>query len=503
MIAIDDNPPEADCSAALPNFRAVRLAIRTRWARPNRIPGHVIANVLRGALGLTLRKLVCPEGWLNNDCHSCPLYDECAYGRLFAPTPPADADRLRLQQDLPRPFVIEPPDYFGNPNLEIRNPNNGCGRSPHNGCGRSPDRATPATAGLLDDATLENPKSEIQNPSDGLAFRLMLFGDAIDSLPYFVSTLDRLGHDGMGRDRVPFTIEQIVAQHPAGDEVLFACGSNVVHLPQRTITLDDLLAPPWPEQRTCCDQSPNDSCGQSPDDSCGRSPDRATDQTAGLPNANAIRRQALFNLGLVEQTQNPKSKIQNPHSGQPRLMLQFLTPLLLKSGSRMENGRHVPAREIRDRPPFGVIIRRLRDRLSSLCAFFGEPWQHPDFAAIGALADTVVLVDSHTRWLSRDRRSTRTGQQHEISGLVGQAVYEFPDEQTFATLAPLVRLAELVHVGKHAPWGNGAVRGTRVYRQHIHVVSDVRISELSLCKRQHERREPRGRSQASPLSPSQ
>jgi hypothetical protein len=411
-------PPTA---AEVPTIRAVRLEVRTRWQRPNIIPGPFLANTIRGALGLTLRKLVCPEGWLNHDCHPCPLYTECAYGQVFAPTPPADAVQLRLQQDLPRPFVIEPPGL-------------------HPG-----DRVTP----------------------EGLTFRLMLFGDAIDRLPYFISTLDRLGHDGMGRDRIPFNIEQIATLHPAGDEVLFTHGSSVVRLPQRCITLDDLLSVPWPEERSCGQSPDPQSCGRSPDPCCGRSPDRATAPTAGLPNADEVRRRALADLGLVDEILNPQSKIGNANKGGPQLRLEFLTPLLLKSGSRMEHGRHVPAREIRDRPPLGVIVRRLRDRVSALCAFFGEPWQHPDFAAIGRMADTVALVESHTRWLTRDRRSTKTGHQHEISGLVGHAVYAFPDEETLAALAPLLKLAELVHVGKHAPWGNGAVRVGRVERGEL------------------------------------
>lgn len=365
----------------LPAIRALRLEVRTRWRRPNVIPGHVLANVLRGALGITLRQLVCPEGWHDNPCHPCPLYAGCAYGQVFAPTPPEDAAQLRLQQDLPRPFVVEPP-------------------------GLDPDeRVTDA----------------------GLTFRLMLFGSARESLPYFISTLDRLGHDGLGRDRVPFDIEHIVARHPRGDEVLYTGGSTTVTLPQQVLTTDDLLDVPWP----------------------------TLPAPAAAP--SAARRRILSKLGLTDNAVNDRP----PDPGRPRIQIKFLTPLLLKSGSGVDDrGRRIPAQEIRERPPFGVILRRLRDRLSALCTFFGDPWRHPDFAALGAAADRVELLHAHTQWLTRDRRSTRTGQAHEISGLIGNATYEFPDEATFASLSPLLRIAELVHVGKNAPWGNGAVRVT-------------------------------------------
>lgn len=376
---------------SLPSIRAVRLEVRTRWARANMIPGPLVANILRGALGITLRKLVCPEGWLDHHCPDCPLYRQCAYGRVFAPTPPADSTQLRLQQDLPRPFVIEPP-----------------GLHPE-------DRITP----------------------EGLTFRVMLFGSAIDDIPYLITTLDRLGSDGLGRDRVPFRIEKITSRHPTGDETLYADGSQSVCLPKRVITTDDLLATPWPVESLV------------------------------RPGTYEIRQRILARMGQSgnETGHTPRGNVGSAAMDPacPRLKLKFMTPLLLKSGSGVTaDGARIPAEEVRDRPPLGVIVRRLRDRLSALCNFFGDGWACPDFAAWGEVADTVTITSSHTRWLTRTRRSTRTGQSHEISGLVGQTTYEFPNRSTFDALTPLLRVGELIHVGKNAPWGNGGIRGTQL-----------------------------------------
>lgn len=360
-----------------PRIQAIRLQIRTRWKRPTTIPGPVIANVLRGALGITLRRLVCPADFFDDPCAPCPLYQDCAYGQVFMPTPPPDSEHLRLQQDLPRPFVIEPPGL--DPNEPV----------------------TP----------------------DGLTFRLMLFGTAINRLPYLISTLDRLGHDGLGRDRVPFQIEQITSCHPKGDETLYASGSSSVTLPRQLITTDDLLSVPWP-----IEQSP---------------PLETTD----------VRRRVLARMGVA----NGNSTIAPADPNKPRIKIKFLTPLLLKSGSSLnEDGSRVAAQEIRERPPFGVLIRRLRDRLSSLCTFFGERWDHPDFASLGTLADQVAIVDSQTTWLNRNRHSTRTGQSHEISGLVGHTTYLFLDVSVLEDLMGLIQFGRLIHVGKNAPWGNGA-----------------------------------------------
>lgn len=343
---------QCESNSPWPEVSALRLAIDVRWARPTVIPGPLIANVLRGAVGLTFRKLVCPREWMNHECHPCPLYASCGYGQVFVPTSPAEGNRLRLQQDLPRPFVIEPP-------------------------------------GLA---------SEDFHAPDRLTFGVMLFGSSTEYLPFFITTLERLGREGMGRDRVPFDLVEVRSRHRLGDEVLLREKDATLRLPSRKITTEDLLA-------------------------------------GGPPNA--------VSPGSVAP---------------PRITLRFLTPTLLKTGSGISpNGQRLAAKEVRDRPELGVIVRRLRDRLSSLCAFFGEEWNHPDFASLGTAADRATLVESDTQWLSRTRHSTRTGQSYDLEGLVGTATYQFPDAAALETVWPLLRFGELIHVGKNAPWGNGGV----------------------------------------------
>ena len=51
-----------------------------------------------------------------------------------------------------------------------------------------------------------------------------------------------------------------------------------------------------------------------------------------------------------------------------------------------------------------------------------------------------------------NRRSSRTGQRHDVGGLIGEAEYE---GQGIGKLMALVRVGELIHVGKHAAFGNG------------------------------------------------
>jgi hypothetical protein len=338
-------------SLNLPPFQILRLRISVRFRYPPDLPDQLIANILRGGLGLTMRHLVCPQQWMDRACPSCPLYANCVYGQIFQSTPPADSQRLSLQQDAPRPFVVVPPE--------------------------------------LEDADAD-PRM--------LRFGLTLFGTAVHSLAYWCTTLQRLGAVGLGRERTRFEVVSVEACHPQATEQLFHPATAQTTLPSALIT-----------------------------------------------NAE------LFQKCIANQLEQP-----------PVIRIAFPTPLLLRSGSGIAaRGQYQRAAEVRERPPLGILVRRLRDRFSSLSAFFGQPWE-TDFARLAQVADAVPIEQSHTSWLSRSRRSTRTGQSHELSGLVGWTTYRFASRDEFSYLEPLLRLGEWLHVGKNAVWGNGAIRITVV-----------------------------------------
>lgn len=228
-------------------------------------------------------------------------------------------------------------------------------------------------------------------PEELLRFGVVLFGRAIESLPHFVVTLNELGRQGLGSSRAPFTITDITSQHPDGDEPLYDADRHEMRRPARMITRGNLIRP------------------------------------------------SDFSHDHLTRT------------------VHFRTPTLLRTGSGVDGaGRRTAAREISGAPPLGVVIRRLRDRLSALCTFFAaEPWERDDFGELGRLADEVELVADETVWEHRARRSTRTGRSHELSGFVGRVTYRFPSAPHLTALLPLLRYGELLHVGKHAVWGNG------------------------------------------------
>jgi len=102
-------------------------------------------------------------------------------------------------------------------------------------------------------------------------------------------------------------------------------------------------------------------------------------------------------------------------------------------------------------PEFHHIFKRLRDRINALSTFFGDGPLDVDFRGLGDRSEKIRKIGGRFEWLDRARTSTKTGLRHELSGFVGEATYEGELEE----FLPWLAMGELVHVGKHAPWGNG------------------------------------------------
>jgi hypothetical protein len=66
-----------------------------------------LGSLLRGVFGAKLRWISCPRE--TAECGTCESRGCCAYGYVFNTPVPDGAARLRTHQDVPRPFVIQPP----------------------------------------------------------------------------------------------------------------------------------------------------------------------------------------------------------------------------------------------------------------------------------------------------------------------------------------------------------------------------------------------------------
>lgn len=151
--------------------------------------------------------------------------------------------------------------------------------------------------------------------------------------------------------------------------------------------------------------------------------------------------QLVRNVNLVLQTD---ILAELAHSGQHdnpcALTLDFQTMTRIK----YEEG-------ISRRLEFHMLIRNLLRRLSSL-AYFHHGWEMElDFPGLIQKAAEVSIAGDHTRWVDWERYSSRKNHKMNLGGLVGRVTYHGP----LAPFMPLLRMGELIHVGKGAVFGMG------------------------------------------------
>jgi hypothetical protein len=161
-----------------------RLAVYRFTLRPREemiLPVYKGA-VLRGGFGHVFKRTVCFQPQTKS-CRDCILQHDCPYPALFEPSPPPDAEVLRTYSSIPLPFVIEPP---------------------------------------LDRRTR-------YGPGETLSFRLVLIGQAMARLAYFVVVFQQLGEVGLGSRRAKYALERVEEVQPWSGEraVLYEDGALV------------------------------------------------------------------------------------------------------------------------------------------------------------------------------------------------------------------------------------------------------------------------------------
>jgi hypothetical protein len=320
------------------------------------LPAQNKGNSLRGGFGTAFRRLVCVD--MSWECATCTLRYQCPYTQVFNPFIPPDAPQFTGNQNIPRPFVFKPP-------------------------------LTEQTA---------------YRPDEPLVFDLVLVGEAIDYLPYFIVAFRELGASGFGLNRVRVRLERVEAV--AADGTLgrvYEADTNVVRPPApMELPVANTLTPTLSRSEREFDPAPSQGEGE------------------------------LHSLPRSERELD--------------LALQFLTPTALKAGSGV--GREG---EMVRRPAFHHVLKRLRDRVNALATFYGGGPLDLDFKALGEAAERIETARDDTHWVDRERFSGRRGVRHDLSGFAGTLTVR-GDLDPFL---PLLRLGEYVHVGKNAVFGNG------------------------------------------------
>ena len=121
-----------------------------------------------------------------------------------------------------------------------------------------------------------------------------------------------------------------------------------------------------------------------------------------------------------------------------RLRVHFLTPTELKGA---------------DRPEFGMLMARIRDRISTLRALYGPGPLEIDFKAFGERASRVSMTRCELVLVAAERTSRSTGQSHPLGGFTGVAEYE----GDLAEFLPYLEIARWTGVGRQTVWGKGEI----------------------------------------------
>ncbi len=234
---------------------------------------------------------------------------------------------------------------------------------------------------------------EAFSPGDPLSFDLLLFGQAAELAPYAVLAIERMAVAGLGAQRHPFALERVEAPE-AGP------GGQEVFSRAAGAAAPAALALPLPIVPSSSPPS-----GMPP----GASPGAGAE---GPPRAS-------------------------------RALLRFLTPTRLKVGGRLMD-------EVGVRGLAFAMIRRALE-----VAHFHVPGAAIDwtFRPLLDCTGAVRVVASDLRWQDWQRYSNRQGRPMEMGGFVG--TLEIAGE--IGPLVPLLRTAEVLHVGKGATFGLGHV----------------------------------------------
>lgn len=123
-----------------------------------------------------------------------------------------------------------------------------------------------------------------------------------------------------------------------------------------------------------------------------------------------------------------------------RVCLEFRTPTELKGAGHLAL-----------RPEFGILFARIRDRVSTLRALYGQGPLEIDFRAMGRRAARVRMARSALRWSETTRRSGKSGRYHPFGGFTGEVEYQ----GDLAEFLPYLEAAQWTGVGRQTVWGKG------------------------------------------------
>ena len=366
------------------------------------------------------------------ECDDCLLKQKCIYSYIFETPPPEDTEILRLYPKVPHPFVIEPP--------------------------------------ITEKQTFE--------PGETFSFHLILIGNAIDYIPYFIYTFTELGKQGIGQGRGKYDLLHVEGMDLENEAIQIYDHKTqtltnhypIIHARQlnsqnpvpvngqgvrtyATTIHDQVTAHNSPssldasfieKERGGIGEEKNTSGHNQIIDPIS-SPCKGEDFVVMVRQAHHARRYTLSlskgqsndegGVNIVSQKDTPQG---NNHTN--KITISLLTPLRLRFDGH-----------ITDKLEFHVLIRNLLRRISSLSYFHCNEKFQVDFKGLIEKAKGVKLLKGDIHWYDWKRYSTRQEEWMSLGGVTGTVTYE----GDLSDFIQLLRLGEYVHVGKGTSFGLG------------------------------------------------
>jgi CRISPR-associated endoribonuclease Cas6 len=342
----------------LETFRVAKFRFTVCAKEHIRFPTYKGA-AFRGGFGYAFKRVVCVVK--SKTCDECFLKQKCIYSYIFETPPPQDAEMLRLYPKVPHPFVIEPP---------------------------------------VDE------KQSFET-AETFSFHLILIGNAIDYLPYFIYTFTELGKMGIGQGRGKYDLLQVEG-----------------------IGLEDAAIQIYNNKdHTLTSHYPIIHAHQ-----IGINSLETHNEVTPQPNPH-------YQGGTKGGVKNPPPKdIFQGNNHDNKITISLVTPLRLRFDGH-----------ITDKIEFHILVRNLLRRISSLSYFHcGEKFQI-DFKGLIEKASAVNQIKSDIYWYDWKRYSTRQEKWMSLGGVTGTVSYE----GDLTEFMPLLKLGEYVHVGKGTSFGLG------------------------------------------------
>jgi hypothetical protein len=146
----------------------------------------------------------------------------------------------------------------------------------------------------------------------------------------------------------------------------------------------------------------------------------------------------LGTLSAVAGTEPLRLSLSVSEGGVRRVRVNFLTPTELKGA---------------EQPEFGILLARIRDRVSTLRELYGDGPLQIDFKAFGERASRVSMARCDLAPVAAERTSRGTGQRHSLGGFTGVAEYQ----GELTEFLPYLEIARWTGVGRQTVWGKGEI----------------------------------------------